>query len=212
MRTHCQTDLSHAPFGDTIRPRRVQPSAKRVNRSRCRFGSRLEWVQEIVYSMGSRSLHRKGHFQARRNVFVSGGYKFVRTLYNLVVKVVCLKFWHKSHLWLGGGTGGTSPELGGVQCTPCPYSSDATGHFWAGRACARHPLDFQSSRPPDATKNHAIGAKCSRDAADRHHCCEHLLRWPCTSVAKNIKQRPGVCLSVCPSACLCFLTLILLGS
>jgi len=30
--------------------------------------------------------------QARKNVFVSGGYKFVRTLYNLVVKVVCLKF------------------------------------------------------------------------------------------------------------------------
>jgi len=30
--------------------------------------------------------------QARRNIFVSGGYKFVRTLYNLVVKVVCLKF------------------------------------------------------------------------------------------------------------------------
>jgi len=28
--------------------------------------------------------------QARRSVFVSGGYKFVRTLYNLVVKVVCL--------------------------------------------------------------------------------------------------------------------------
>ena len=32
--------------------------------------------------------------QARRNVFVSGGggYKFVRTLYNPVVKVVYLKF------------------------------------------------------------------------------------------------------------------------
>ena len=54
--------------------------------------------------------------QARRNVFVSGGYKFVRTLYNLVVKVVCLKFWHKPHLWLGG----TSPE------PPCFHSSDAT--------------------------------------------------------------------------------------
>jgi len=26
-----------------------------------------------------------------------------------------------------GGTGGTSPELGRVQCTPCPRSSDATG-------------------------------------------------------------------------------------
>ena len=24
-------------------------------------------------------------------------------------------------------TGGTSPEHGGVQCTPCPHSSDATG-------------------------------------------------------------------------------------
>ena len=43
--------------------------------------------------------------QARRNVFVSGGYKFVQTLYNLVVKVVCLKFWHKLHLWLGGYRG-----------------------------------------------------------------------------------------------------------
>ena len=32
-------------------------------------------------------------YQARRNVFVSGGgYKFVRTLYSLVVKVVCSKF------------------------------------------------------------------------------------------------------------------------
>ena len=30
--------------------------------------------------------------QARRNVFVSGGYKLVRTLYNPVVKVVYLKF------------------------------------------------------------------------------------------------------------------------
>ena len=39
--------------------------------------------------------------QARRNVFATGGYKFVRTLCNLVVKVVCLKFWHKPHLWLG---------------------------------------------------------------------------------------------------------------
>jgi len=53
--------------------------------------------------------------QARRNVFVSVGYKSVRTFYSLVVKVVCLKFWHKPHLWLvrcrgykswtwGGGT------------------------------------------------------------------------------------------------------------
>jgi len=55
-------------------------------------------------------------YQARRNVFASGGYKFVQTLYNLVVKVVCLKFWHKPHLWLGGYRG-TSPKLG-VQCTP----------------------------------------------------------------------------------------------
>ena len=30
--------------------------------------------------------------QARRNVFVIGGYKFVRTLYSLVVKVVFLIF------------------------------------------------------------------------------------------------------------------------
>jgi len=29
--------------------------------------------------------------QARRNVFVSGGYKFVQTLHNLVVKVVLHK-------------------------------------------------------------------------------------------------------------------------
>jgi len=61
--------------------------------------------------------------QARWNVFVSGGgCRFVRTLYNLVVKVVCLKFWHKPHLWLGD-TGGTSPELGGYNVTP--HSSDA---------------------------------------------------------------------------------------
>ena len=51
------------------------------------------------------SLRAPGHCQARRNVFVSGGYKFVRTLYSLVVKVVCLKFWHKPHLWLGGYRG-----------------------------------------------------------------------------------------------------------
>ena len=58
--------------------------------------------------------------QACRNVFVSGGYKFVRTLSNLVVKVVCLKFWHKPHLWLAGGTGGTSAELGGYNVPPVP--------------------------------------------------------------------------------------------
>jgi len=57
--------------------------------------------------------------QARRNILVSGGYKFVRTLYNLVVKVVCLKFWHKPHLWLGGA-GGTSPELGGTMYPAVP--------------------------------------------------------------------------------------------
>ena len=37
--------------------------------------------------------------------FRKWGYKFVRTLYNLVVKVVCLKFWHKQHLSLGGYRG-----------------------------------------------------------------------------------------------------------
>ena len=58
--------------------------------------------------------------QERRNVFVSGRYKCVRTLYNLVVKVVCLKA--ASLTW---GYRGTSPELG-VQCTPCPHSSDDT--------------------------------------------------------------------------------------
>ena len=60
--------------------------------------------------------------------FRKWGYKFVRTLYNLVVKVVCLKFWHKPHLWFGG-TGGTSPELGGYNVPPCPHSSDATGRL-----------------------------------------------------------------------------------
>ena len=56
--------------------------------------------------------------RARRNVFVSGGgYKFVRTWYNIVVKVVCLKFWHKPHLWLGG-TGRVQVLNLGVQCAP----------------------------------------------------------------------------------------------
>jgi len=65
------------------------------------------WILGIVAG-------KKVNYQARRNVLVSGGgYKFVRTLYNLVVKVVCLKFWHKPHLWLEG-TGVTSPELGGT--------------------------------------------------------------------------------------------------
>ena len=36
-----------------------------------------------------------------------------------IVKVVCLKFWHKPHLWLGG-TGGKSPELGGPMYPPVP--------------------------------------------------------------------------------------------
>jgi len=59
-------------------------------------------------------------------IFVSGvGYKFVRTLYNLIVKVVCLKFWHKPHLWLGGYKSWT---WGGFNVPPCPHSSDATGH------------------------------------------------------------------------------------
>ena len=71
------------------------------------------------------------HWQARRNVFVSGGYKFVRTLYNVVVKVDCLKFWHKPHLWLGGYRGYKSWTWG-IQCTPCPHSSDATGHWSIG--------------------------------------------------------------------------------
>ena len=62
-----------------------------------------------------------------------GGYKFVRTLYNIVVKVVYLKFWHKPHLWLGV-QGVQDLNLGvhylGVQCTPpCPHSSDATVDF-----------------------------------------------------------------------------------
>ena len=71
----------------------------------------------------SRTLTSRFDFQqARRNVFVSGGgYKFVRTVYNLVVKVVCLKFWHKPR-----GTGDTSPELWGYNVPPCPHSSDAT--------------------------------------------------------------------------------------
>ena len=60
--------------------------------------------------------------QARRNVFVSGGYKFVRTLYNLVVKVVCWKFWHKPHLWFGVQV----LDLGGYNVPPCPHSSETT--------------------------------------------------------------------------------------
>jgi len=44
---------------------------------------------------------------------------------NLVVKVVCLKFWNKPYLWLGG-TRGTSPELGRYNVPPCPHSSDAS--------------------------------------------------------------------------------------
>jgi len=51
--------------------------------------------------------------------FRKWGYKFVRTLYNLVVKVVCLK----SLTW---GVQGVQVLNLGVQCTPCPHSSDAT--------------------------------------------------------------------------------------
>ena len=58
--------------------------------------------------------------QARRNVFVSGGYGFVRTLYNLVVKVVCLKFFDISRIFDLGGTRGTNPELGGTMYPPVP--------------------------------------------------------------------------------------------
>ena len=39
-----------------------------------------------------------------------------------------LKIFDTSRIFDLGSTGGTSPELGGgVQCTPCPHSSDATG-------------------------------------------------------------------------------------
>ena len=60
------------------------------------YGYRLRDV--LLLQMSWRSVV---YLQASRNVFVSGGYKFVRTLYNLIVKVVCLKFWHEPHLWLG---------------------------------------------------------------------------------------------------------------
>ena len=63
--------------------------------------------------------------QARRNVFVSGGYKFVWTLYNLVVSRL-LKNFDISRIFDFGGTGDTSPELGGHNVPPCPHSSDAT--------------------------------------------------------------------------------------
>ena len=45
-----------------------------------------------IGSAGLTLVTNKQTDQARRNVFISGGYKFVQTLYNLVVKVVCLKF------------------------------------------------------------------------------------------------------------------------
>ena len=94
--------------------------------------------------LGSQPSHNSTFVQAdasERFRKWGGGYKFVRTLYNLVVvvKVVCLKFWHKPHLWLGG-TGGTSPELGGynvppVPIVPTPLRPTATGVAWSVCVC-----------------------------------------------------------------------------
>ena len=54
-------------------------------------------------------------FQARRNVFVSGGVRICTNLIqSCIVKVVCLKFFDISRIFDLGGTRGTNPELGGT--------------------------------------------------------------------------------------------------
>ena len=40
--------------------------AKRLNRSKCRSGCGLRWVQGTMYEMGSTFLHVKGHFWGRK--------------------------------------------------------------------------------------------------------------------------------------------------
>ena len=83
--------------------------------------------------------------QARQNVFISVGYKSVRTLYNLVVKVFCLKFWHKLHLWLVRCRG-TSPELGGgtmyppVPIVPTPLAGTDRRTPYNNTEPARHTV------------------------------------------------------------------------
>ena len=87
--------------------------------------------------------------------------RFVRTLYNLVVKVGCLKFWHKPHLWLGG-TEGTSPELGGgYNVPPCPHSSDATESNTVVRTIGNYLINFVILTDKTTTANwSAVSADC----------------------------------------------------
>ena len=76
----------------------------------------LQFIVNRLFSAGASERLRKW----------GGGYKFVRTLYNLVVKFVCLKFWHKPNLWLRRYREYKSWTWG-YNVPPCPHSSDATG-------------------------------------------------------------------------------------
>ena len=73
-----------------------------------------------------------------------GGYKFVRTLYNLVVKVFAENF-DISRIFDLAGTGGTSPELGGYNV---PRGLLHTGHRCCRQAASQVSHTATDGGPP----------------------------------------------------------------